>query len=160
MNVSYVLTNTSNSLFDWLDHSTSSSLGYYDFKPYFTSTDFPKIRDGKAHQSDYPKSAYYITDKGDHVLKFATTGFKRNELKLEIKDDILIVSGQKEKDDDKETLEEIYNSIAQRAFEVAYQLSEKLDTSKITTSYENGLLTIVIPLSEELKKKNRVIEVK
>jgi HSP20 family molecular chaperone IbpA len=161
MEISYSLTSVSNNLFDWLDRSSTQNLGYYDFQPYFVSTSFslPKEIKTQNYVADYPKSAYYITDKGDHILQFATTGFTRKELKLEIKDDILFIRGEKENTHKDDSIKEMYNYIAQRKFKIAYQLSEKLDSDKITTSYENGLLEVIIPLSEESQKKNRTIEI-
>ena len=115
--------------------------------------------------SDYPVSNYFVHDNGTHELQFAVSGWKKNEITVKIEDDSLVIEGKKEQKSPSEEVEAstkqiIHNKIAQRNFSISFKISEKIDITKIASNLENGILSIKLPLSEEIKKKNRVIEIK
>jgi len=114
----------------------------------------------KSEYPDYPKCYHAITKEGTNVFKLAVTGFDKSDIEIEVKDDFLVISG-KQKDKEEKTDDVIlHNSISQKSFEFAIKLSEKFDTDKIESDLKNGLLTVKIPLSEVILKKNKKIEIK
>lgn len=139
----------------------SSSTYYYpnDYKFYIRSWDYKKCV-GDSDYESYPVCDHTILSDGTNVLEFVVAKFKKNELKIKIDDNKLIISGKREpdgnKDDDSVC---IHNKIAKRDFSISFLVPEKLDITKTTSSLEDGILTVKIPMSEEMKKHNKEIEI-
>ena len=168
----YTTNNTVDFIMDHYRTYTSDTypneLGFYKYSNY--PYDFTNILDWmretlptkvtKSEYPDYPKCYHAITKEGTNVFKLAVTGFDKSDIEIEVKDDFLVISG-KQKDKEEKTDDVIlHNSISQKSFEFAIKLSEKFDTDKIESDLKNGLLTVKIPLSEVILKKNKKIEIK
>lgn len=113
--------------------------------------------------SDYPSTPvcdHTILADGTNVLEFAVTKFKREELKIKIDDNKLIITGKREADGnvDKDSIC-IHSKIAKRYFSVSFTVPEKLDITKTTSDLKDGVLTIKIPMSEEMQRRNKSIEI-
>ena len=81
------------------------------------------------------------------AIEVACTGVSKEDIKVEIQGDtIRIKHEKKEEDGDKEYL---FRSIAKRSFNLGWKISSKYDPKKAKASFENGLLRIEMPLSEE-----------
>lgn len=108
----------------------------------------------------HPVMNHFINKDGTQELQFACTGFEKEELVVKVENDCLIVKAEKKSKEDRNEEKILHNKLAVRDFEVSFKISEKLDAENITSSYKNGLLSVFIPLSQEIKKKNRSIEIK
>ena len=110
----------------------------------------------------YPVCDHTLTEQGEHVLEFAVPRFTKDELKIKIDDDKLIISGTKSEDRKGNEKKKIclHKKIGDRDFKLSYKVPEKLDVTKTTSSFENGILTITIPLKEEIQKRNKEITIK
>lgn len=100
---------------------------------------------------------YNIERTGDDAyrISMAVAGFTQAELNIESKENMLTVSGIKEKDDAKNYL---YQGIAERNFERRFQLADHV---KVTSArLENGLLHIdlVREIPEAQKPRTIAIE--
>jgi HSP20 family protein len=78
----------------------------------------------------------------DYILSLPLPGFKKEEINIDIEDDILIISSEVIKDDFKES------------FENKYSIPEDVDKNKIEALMEDGILTIIIGKYKELPKTN------
>ena len=156
----------SNGSVPWDNYYTSGTLYpasnkyYFDFKEMnaWPSIDYPS----------YPVMDHEVHENGDNVLSFAAPKCNKKDILIKVEDDLLIikrVSPEPIKDKDgnafgeKGKIKILHNKIAARDFEVSFKISDKLDTSKITSKLEEGVLYVKIPLSEEIKKKERIIPV-
>jgi HSP20 family molecular chaperone IbpA len=137
--------------------------GHYNLTPIWQiiTQELPK-KTTKDDYPSFPKCRHIITESGDTRLELATSGFKRDELNVKIEDDSIVVSGKRKAEDtgNKKKEQIIFSSISGQSFESRYQLSEKFDLARVESTYGDGLLVITIPLSEDIKKKNRDIEIK
>jgi len=97
-----------------------------------------------------------IEDENDHILiKLAAPGMKKEDFKVELKNNILMVSGEtKHQDAEKEgknfSLREFNYSQFHRSFNLNNSF---VDNQKIEALYKNGLLTIRLAKKEEAKEK-------
>lgn len=81
------------------------------------------------------------------IFEVACTGISKEDVKVEIQGDTVRVKYErKEEDGDREFL---FRSIARRSFNLGWKVSSKYDPKKAKASFENGLLKIEMPLSEE-----------
>ena len=136
---------------------------HIDFTPLFRSTvGFDRL----AHMLDAANGAepdsyppYNIERTGDNAYRItmAVAGFNQSELKIDAKESLLTVKGDKAPD----TAERIYlhRGIATRAFERRFQLADHVEVSGAALA--NGVLNIdlVRNLPERLKPRSVPISI-
>ena len=97
--------------------------------------------------------------KNDIVVKVELPGMDQKDIDISLSDGHLIIKGEKKQE--KEEKEENYHSIERSygTFTRSVQLPKEVKRDKISASYMNGILKIVLPKSEEAKKKEVKIKV-
>lgn len=106
---------------------------------------------------NYPK--INILDKNDSFeIVAATSGLSKEDLSVSFKEGVLSIRGEskQESSDVKYLHRELKKSNFLRSFRVD---ESYVDVSKITSSYENGELRVVIPKKEKDKEKSFKIEI-
>lgn len=90
-------------------------------------------------------------------LEVAVPGLEREDINLEIKDDVLTISSKKENKTEVVEDEGRYSrkEFSFRAFQRMFTLPKSVDKTKIKASYKNGVLNVDIPkgtVAENVKK--------
>ena len=101
-------------------------------------------------------------DENEYVIEVAAPGMKKDDFKVEVNNDILTISAEKEnKDEEKEegyTRREFCYTSFNRSFAIP---KNEVDQGKIDAKYEDGILKIKLQKREEVKPKPaRTIEIK
>lgn len=93
-------------------------------------------------------------------MQFALAGYSKDELSVSVENDYITISGKPlENATAKDDKQYCHNRIKKVAFTRKYRLpSSKYDTSKATAKYENGLLTITVPLAAAAQSTQLAIE--
>lgn len=104
----------------------------------------------------HPLNIFY-TDEKLH-FEVACTGLTKEDVKVNIEEDILKISYKKPEDDDSIHPGTIHRGLARRSFDLGYKISAKYDLSKAEAKLENGLLEIAIPIAEKAKPKTLKIK--
>lgn len=99
-----------------------------------------------------------VEDDDNFVVSVELPGMKKDEVSLTLKDKSLTISGSKrhegEKGDDRfHRVERSYGSFCR-----TIDLPSKVDASKITARFENGVLVVTMPKVEEAKPKEIAIK--
>ena len=111
--------------------------------------------------SDYPKIKYFKKDN-NYITQFIIPGINKKNIKIELKNNILTVSGNEEKTSQTtDNNNNINNSSSSytNSFTRAIKMPDDADTSKITTDYKNGVLTITTPQKPESESKTTIIPI-
>lgn len=89
------------------------------------------------------------------AIELAAPGLKKEDFKIEIKDDHLIVQVEKQEDDHQEKENYRRREFRYASFTRKFFLSNELDSENIRAAYTDGVLNIEIPkiTKEELVKK-------
>ncbi len=118
------------------------------FDDVFTSQ-FPEITKelgvGFFEKQSYPRVD--VVDFNDRVEILAEIpGLSRDEVNVDLQENILTISGQKAKKiEDKDTSGKyIRRELKHSSFKRSFTLSEIIDTSETEAKFENGLLTITL----------------
>jgi HSP20 family protein len=87
------------------------------------------------------------------VIQADLPGMKKDEIKLQIRDNTLQISGEKKMQEEKKgetyhRVERVYGS-----FRRTFTLPTMVDSSKIQAIYKDGVLHLTLPKSEESKPK-------
>ncbi|MBN1348088.1 Hsp20/alpha crystallin family protein [candidate division KSB1 bacterium] len=98
-----------------------------------------------------------VENDNNFELKAELPGMKRNEINITFKDDVLTLSGDrkyevKESNDHYHRIERRYGK-----FQRSFSLPKNVKSDAIKANYENGVLTVNIPKSEEAKPKEIAI---
>ena len=88
-----------------------------------------------------------------YEVKAEMPGMKKEDIKVEVKENVLILTGEKkhETKDDKKNfhrLERVYGK-----FQRSFRLPREVKSEEIKAKYRNGVLTVEIPKTEEMKPK-------
>lgn len=99
-------------------------------------------------------------DKDNLYVRVEIPGMNKEDIKLELRDNSLILSGHKEYEyeDKKENLHRIERSYGQ--FRRVIELPETIQHQKINATYKDGILKITLPKTEETKPKQLEIKIK
>ena len=102
-----------------------------------------------------------IRDTGDsYVIDAELPGYNRDEINVEVNDDILTISAEKHSENNEEDKNsgyirrERFNGSVTRSFNIS-----EVDASSITAKHENGVLTLTLPKKKEELPKSHKIEI-
>jgi HSP20 family protein len=129
------------------------STQFNDWDILFHNFFFPSSGFGSASTTKQPHPLNIYYDETGLHFEVACTGLTKDDIKLDIEDDILKISYNKPEEDKKIHPGIIVNGLAKRSFNLGYKISSKYDLSKADGKLENGLLTIFIPITEKAKPK-------
>ena len=119
---------------------------------------FSLTREGGSNWSS-PGIDMYETDN-DVVVKAALPGIKAEEVQINVTGDILTIRGEMKHEE--ETKEKSWHIREHRwgAFERSVRLPTGVISDKARADFDNGILTITLPKSEEVKPKTITVKTK
>ena len=106
-------------------------------------------------ESTYPPYNIERTGENAYRISLAVAGFSPEELKIEVKEQTLSVSGEKAAEAESKTY--LHRGIAARAFERRFQLADHVDVTG--AKFENGLLHVDLVRNVPESKKPRIIAI-
>lgn len=111
----------------------------------------------ESQENSFSPDYEVIENDDEFEIDLILPGFKRKDLSIGIDDHILKVVGEKKKKDKTKFLK-ISNNYGK--FEKSFDLKENnIDYEKVSSSFNDGILSIVLPKNEEAKNKKFAIEI-
>ncbi len=106
-------------------------------------------------------AANIIENEKDFVVNLAAPGMNKKDFTIDVDGDLLTISAENKSEDEeskpKYTLKEYNFTTFKRSFTLPKEL---IDIEKISASYKNGVLSLLLPKVELLEQKPKLIEVK
>jgi HSP20 family protein len=98
-------------------------------------------------------------EKDSIIVKAELPGIKKDEVSIEIKDNVLTLSGERKYE--QETKKENYHRIERfyGKFSRSFTLPETVQVEKVKANYKDGVLEITLPKAEETKPKSIPIKI-
>jgi HSP20 family protein len=126
------------------------------FKNFFDSDSFfsPAINTSIKYPVDIHE------DEKNLNIEIAVAGIDKKDIEIEEQDGILKVSYNKQEEDECNEKHYIQRSIAKRAFNFGWRISDKFDLKNITAEMDKGILKLSIPRSEEKMIVKNMIKIK
>jgi HSP20 family protein len=97
--------------------------------------------------------AVNITEqKNDYLVSLAAPGMKKEDFNIDVDGNMLTISSEKEEtkeEKDKKFTRKEYNY---SSFSRSFTLPDEVNKEKIEAKYEDGVLKLVLPRKEEIKK--------
>jgi len=100
-----------------------------------------------------------IENDKNFELHVSVPGVKKEDFNIEISDNLLTVSGERKYKSEKKEGNYYSYETKYGQFKRTFRLPKNADQTKIEAAYEAGILTLMIPKSDEQKTKN-IIKVK
>ena len=137
---------------------------HVDFTPFFRNTvGFDRlfqmldgVPTGNGEVSTYPPYDIERTDENAYRISIAVAGFKPEELKIEVKESLLTVTGEKAAADEKGKAY-LHRGIAARSFERRFQLADYVEVKG--AEVKDGMLHIDLVREIPEKMKPRTIAI-
>lgn len=107
--------------------------------------------------SGYPPYNIERTGENDYRIEIAVAGFKPDELNVEVKENLLTVTGRKAANDG-DAKQYLHRGLAERNFERKFQLTDYLIV--VDAELSNGLLAISLRRELPEALKPRTVEIK
>lgn len=91
-------------------------------------------------------------NKDDYIVSMAAPGMKKNDFKIDVEGNMLTISSEKE--ENKEEKEAMYTrkEYNYSSFSRSFTLPDEVIKDKIEATYEDGILKMKLPKTEESKK--------
>lgn len=105
--------------------------------------------------SGYPPYNIERTDENAYRIEIAVAGFKTDELGIEVKENLLTVTGRKTANDD--TRRYLHRGLAERNFERRFQLADYVIVTEAAMA--DGLLSISLKRELPEALKTRTIQI-
>lgn len=129
-------------------------------------SDFDKVLD-----SFFPEAPYWDTrnpqvdiykEEGQYVLSAELPGLSEENLDIKVEGNLLTLSAEKgkEKEAEKENVQYLLRERSSHAFKRSFVLPKDVDTEKISAEFKNGILTLVMKISEKAQPRSISINVK
>jgi len=99
----------------------------------------------------YPFTNISTTKDGKLEFEFALAGYSKEDIRLSVEDNVLVVSGKKE--DTNEEKKWISKQIAYRDFSVKYLLPNDIDLNSVEATFKDGILKVVMNRKESRSLK-------
>ena len=97
--------------------------------------------------------AVNVTDNKDNFLvSVAAPGMKKNDFKIDINGDMLTISCEKEETREEKEKKYTRKEYNYSSFSRSFTLPDNVTRSKIEATYDDGVLHLRLPKSEESKK--------
>jgi len=100
-----------------------------------------------------PTNRLVEKETGNLVLQMAVAGYSPEDISVTTEDNFILVEGKSQNKDESKYVVQA-KGIKGSSFKAKYPLSTKFDMAKIEASFKNGILEIVVPVSEEKKPKS------
>ena len=114
---------------------------------------YPTSGFGSAATTKQPHPLNIFYDETGLYFEVACTGLTKDDVKVDIEDDILKISYNKPEEEKELHPGTIHRGLSKKSFNLGYKISGKYDLSKADGKLENGLLTVFIPITEKAKPK-------
>ncbi|MBD3426838.1 MAG: Hsp20 family protein [Candidatus Omnitrophica bacterium] len=118
----------------------------------------PRLR-----EHDFMPSMDVIQTKDEYVIQMDLPGMEKDEINVQVKDDILTVSGTRE--DKWSFMDEKKGTYLRRTsrkyghFSKIIKLPEGITAKDINASYDNGVLEIVVKYKKKIEEKTKQIKI-
>ncbi|MGI9545009.1 MAG: Hsp20/alpha crystallin family protein [Cyclobacteriaceae bacterium] len=91
-------------------------------------------------------------------IEVSVPGINKEDFKIDFNEGKLTISGERKQTEEKDTKNYHTRETKYGSFARSFQLPDSVDEAKIKASYENGILSLVIP-KDEKKSLSRTIKV-
>ncbi len=114
---------------------------------------WPRLR--MPEMEEVAPSVDIFEDRDDIVVKAELPGMKKENIDVSLTEDTITISGEKKKEEKVEKKNYYSFERSYGSFKRSFRLPTEVQTDKAKAKFDNGVLEIRIPKTEEAKKKEK-----
>lgn len=112
------------------------------------------------HNCDYNRPAANILDnEKDFTIELAVPGMRKDQFRINLEDDVLTISVERKEEEVQEEKNFSRREFRYDEFSRSFSLPDIVDQDNIKADYKDGVLSVVLPKSEEVKVKGKEIKI-
>ena len=92
-------------------------------------------------------------------LELNAPGLKKEDLKINVEDDVLTISYEQKEEAKSEDYKTVRREFRHSSFKRSFTLNDKIDSGNIRGKYEDGILKVDIPKKAEAQAISKQIEI-
>lgn len=101
-----------------------------------------------------------IFEEGDNfVVKAEIPGMKKEEIEVNLTDDMVTISGEKKKEEKVEKKDYYRLERSYGSFSRSFRLPKEVQSDKAKATFKDGVLEVKVPKTEEAKKKEKKVSI-
>jgi HSP20 family protein len=112
---------------------------------------------GEGPRETTPAIDLYATPEAV-IAKVALPGVKPEDVDITVTDDLVTVTGSFEEETEKTEAGYVHKELSRGAFSRTFAIPTAVDTETAKASFKDGLLTLTLPKTEEVKPKHIKVE--
>jgi len=112
----------------------------------------PQTRNRTAREYSLTPSVDISENKDNYTLRFEIPGMAKEDVKIWIEKDMLMVSGEKKQELKKDEVRHLGERRFGK-FERSFWIPQDADREKVKAEFDNGLLTVTVPKAAESKPR-------
>ena len=112
-----------------------------------------------ANRHDFQPRVDVMETKDNYEITAELAGLGKDDINLTIKDNELILKGEKKSEEKKEEENYFFNERRYGSFCRSFRLSDQIKKDSISADFKNGVLVIKLPKAEKAKPKEISIKV-
>ena len=99
-------------------------------------------------------------NKDAYILDLIVPGFDKNDIQVNLENEILTISGEKKNDVNDESIKYVRKEYQFPSFKRTFTVAKEINEAEIEAKYENGVLSLNLPKKVESKEspKNILIQ--
>ncbi len=130
-----------------------------NYSPAYMSNFFNNDIDSYRNTRSNSPAVNIREDEKNYNIEMALAGMGKEDVKIEIEKNILMISSEEKKDKSKSVDGYNRREFGYQAFCRNFTIPENTESEKISATFKNGILNIEIPKSKEDVKLNRVVKI-
>ena len=97
-----------------------------------------------------------------YEMSIIAPGLRKEDFKLNVADNLLTVSYEQKQENNEQNAQEgwLRKEYNMQSFSRSFTLDDSVDVNKITASYDNGVLHLILPKKETARRIAKTIEIK
>jgi HSP20 family protein len=131
------------------------------FRPFYMPNIFDEdLFGGLSNRSASMPAVNIKEDEKKYSLELAIPGINKNDLKIDMKEDVNTISSELKKESEENNDGYKRKEFSYSAFSRSFYVPENVNKEKIEASYKDGVLSVTLPKEDEEKSKiSKTIEI-
>jgi HSP20 family protein len=130
---------------------SNASLIPFGFDDFFQSDNFLNDRWLNKQFKQTLPAVNIKENKNEFNIEFASPGFTKKDFKIDLDQDVLTISAEKEKEKTEESDAFTRKEFSYNSFSRSFTLPKTVNAEKIDAKYNDGILKLSIPKKEDAK---------
>jgi HSP20 family protein len=124
-----------------------------NFRPFFPSLFDDDFFTASTSRPNVLPSVNIREDDKNYILELAVPGMDKNDLKIDIDEDVLTISSEQKNEAEDKREGYTRKEFSYSSFVRSFYIPENVNRDQINANYKDGILNVSFPKQEEEKKK-------